>query len=134
MLNKINYETYLAALHFVQNCKQTYPEINLMEEDIQEQFYHCISIIDQYHIELNKEQMIESKKIESSKNKIKGKLESFKEQALFCLISNEIGEFNQLQEEVGRMKNEYAKRNYERMLNKAKNEFKEYILNLREGR
>ena len=126
----ITNEQYLVSLHFVQNCRQTYPELDLMEEDIQDMFNKALNTINIYIAQNNEEQLIESLKI----NKPKGKLQTFKEQALECLKNHEFGEFNELSDEVSRMTNIYAKNNYRKMLCQATSEYQQYVKDLQNGR
>jgi len=126
MLKKpITNEEYLAALHFVQNCKQTYPELDLMEEDIQDCFNKSLNIITKHQDQINREQLKETKDIQSKKGL--GKLQRFKAQALECLKLGDNGEFMELTLEVNRMKNEYARAKYSLMLSEAKREFQLYL-------
>lgn len=134
MLKRINNNLYLAAFSFVQNCKQTYPSKDLMDEDVAEQFDNSLDIIRRYHIQCNNDQLIEAEKLCKVSKKKTGKLQLFKQQAFDCLMNNEYDEFNELSDEIGRMKNEYARRNYRKMLDEASKEYQIYLKGLKNER
>lgn len=116
-------EVYEAAKHFVQNCQNIYPERDLMDEQTNQEFDYCLSII-QAHDEEQEKDFIQEKPKKQTRQKRKGKLELFEEQVIECLQQG-FGEERQLLEEAYNRKNEFARRNYIKAYNRAVQRFQQ---------
>jgi len=92
-----------AAINFIKNCKQLYPEIDMMDEETRTEYETCWRIL-QAKSQPTKKQII-------TKKKKPGKLELFEADVLECLHQG-FGEEKQLLEEAYARKNPHARRNY----------------------
>lgn len=104
-----------AAVEFIKNCKHTYPEIDLMDEDTRYMYDKCWQIVHS----IPKKQEIdpydyEEKEIRRQKPKKPkkiGKLKQFENDVAEC-IRQGFGEEKQLLEEAYNRKNPFARANY----------------------
>lgn len=100
-----------AALNYIKNCNQIYPESDMMDDDVKCAYEHCWKIV-RYYEEKDRENQIPIKPKKVSKLKL------FEEQVLECLHQG-FGEEKQLLEEAENRKNKFARINYLRAYQRA---------------
>lgn len=107
---------YVAATNFIKQCHITYPELDMMEEDIRTMYDKCWSIIRNHEQEEEKriQNQIEAHEIETTVKPAKvrrGKLAQFEDTVVECLRQG-YGEEKQLYQEALDRKNKWARINY----------------------
>lgn len=113
------------AIDFIKNCKEIYPEMDLMDEATRNTYLKCWEIIrstSKRACSINlpdDEKVIVAKK---PKTKRSGKLKLYEETVLHCLRSGS-GEEKQLLEEANNRKNVFARNNYIKAYNRALKRF-----------
>ena len=103
-----------AAINYIKNCRQTYPEVDMMDDDVKRCYEHCWDIVRYYQTEEKQQTSPKPKKI--------GKLKQFEEDVLECLHQG-FGEEKQLLEEAENRKNKFARQNYLRAYQNAINRY-----------
>ena len=96
-----------AAINFIKNCKQLYPEIDMMDEEIRIEYETCWRILQE------KPQIVKKQPTPPAipRKKKLGKLARYEEDVLECLHQG-FGEEQQLLDEAYARKNQFARRNY----------------------
>lgn len=102
-----------AAVNFIKNCKELYPELDMMDEETRAMYSRCWSIL------RPPQKTIKPRKVKTKKP---GKLKLYEDQVLECLHQG-FGEEKQLLEEAYNRKNEFARRNYIKAYNRALDRF-----------
>lgn len=106
-----------AAFDFIKNCNELYPEADLMDDEIQDEYALSWEILQGKNKE--PKNLFESSESKQSSMIIKrdsqprkmGKIAKFEETVLDCLHQG-FGEEKQLLEEAEARKNPYARKNY----------------------
>lgn len=96
-----------AAINFIKNCKQLYPEIDMMDDETRTEYETCWRILQ----ERTKPVKMQSTSTAAPRKKKPGKLARYEEDVLECLHQG-FGEEKQLLDEAYARKNPFARRNY----------------------
>lgn len=109
-----------AARNFLKICKETYPELDLMDDTTKNTYYRSCLLVRQAELEQRREEYreeqlareAEQQETQSTKKpKKKGKLAQYEEDVIECLKQG-FGEEKQLLEEAYNRKNKWARMNY----------------------
>lgn len=108
---------YVAATNFIKQCHVTYPELDMMEDDIRTMYDKCWSIVksheqeEERHIQDQMEAYEASVVAKPKKIAKKGKLAQFEDAVIECLKQG-YSEEKQLYQEALDRKNKWARINY----------------------
>lgn len=111
-----------AARNFLKVCKETYPELDLMDDTTKNTYYRSCLLVRQAELEQRRKEyreeqlaqeaeQFDSKRPAIKKPKKKGKLAQYEEDVIECLRQG-FGEEKQLLEEAYNRKNKWARMNY----------------------
>ena len=133
MVIKMNVSELDAARNFLKVCKETYPELDLMDDATKNTYYRSCLLVRQAELEQRREEYreeqlareAEQQETQSTKKpKKKGKLAQYEEDVIECLKQG-FGEEKQLLEEAYNRKNKWARINYLKAYNRAVARFRE---------
>lgn len=124
-----------AARNFLKVCKETYPELDLMDDTTKNTYYRSCLLVRQAELEQRRKEyreeqlaqeaeQFDSKRPTIKKPKKKGKLAQYEEDVIECLRQG-FGEEKQLLEEAYNRKNKWARINYLKAYNRAVAKFRE---------
>lgn len=108
---------YAAATNFIKQCHVTYPELDMMEDDIRAMYDKCWSIVKSHEQEEERQiqdqiEAYETRAVTKPKKVAKkGKLARFEDDVIECLKQG-YGEEKQLYQEALDRKNKWARINY----------------------